>query len=232
MLSERVPSEYLKDFPDGPKPEGVHSAALKQALDNRKFEIELYWKRATYFWTFIGAAFAAYFVLQTQRDFSVTYIAACLGFMFSLAWYYVNRGSKFWQQNWEMHVDLLETEIAGPLYKTVLQPHPYRFWNLSDAYPFSVSKINQILSLLVTLVWLLLMVRTVVDAVHSGGTSFLKISFTEGSSMIEMGQHFPGIAGMSLLTFAGVILLTFKGQTNTSTLPVQLFQRIRTYSTG
>ena len=30
--------------------------ALKQAYEIRKFEIELYWKRATYFWTFIGAA--------------------------------------------------------------------------------------------------------------------------------------------------------------------------------
>jgi hypothetical protein len=34
------------------------------ALDIRKFEIELYWKRATYFWTFIGATFAAYGAVQ------------------------------------------------------------------------------------------------------------------------------------------------------------------------
>ena len=35
--------------------------ALKIALDTRKFEIELYWKRASYFWLFIGAVFVAYF---------------------------------------------------------------------------------------------------------------------------------------------------------------------------
>lgn len=35
--------------------------ALKMALDTRKFEIELYWKRATYFWAFIALAFGAFF---------------------------------------------------------------------------------------------------------------------------------------------------------------------------
>lgn len=34
--------------------------AYKTAMDVRKFEIELYWKRATYFWTFIGLSLAAY----------------------------------------------------------------------------------------------------------------------------------------------------------------------------
>ena len=38
----------------------ILKAALEQAYEVRKFEIELYWKRATYFWTFIGASFAAY----------------------------------------------------------------------------------------------------------------------------------------------------------------------------
>ena len=38
--------------------------ALKQALDIRKFEIDLYWRRANYFWTFIGAAFVGYSVAQ------------------------------------------------------------------------------------------------------------------------------------------------------------------------
>ena len=44
--------DFLKDF-SGEK----RKKALKQVLDIRKFEIELYWKRATYFWTFIAAMF-------------------------------------------------------------------------------------------------------------------------------------------------------------------------------
>jgi len=100
MLSETPPSDYLKEFPDGDGSDSVRRTALIQAIDNRKFEIELYWKRAAYFWTFIAAAFAAFFLLQEKlNDSSVTFIVACLGFIFSLTWYFVNRGSKFWQQN-------------------------------------------------------------------------------------------------------------------------------------
>lgn len=34
--------------------------AFKLAVDTRKFEIELYWKRATYFCAFIAMTFAGY----------------------------------------------------------------------------------------------------------------------------------------------------------------------------
>jgi hypothetical protein len=39
-------------------------AALALAHDIRKFEIDLYWKRATYFWAFIAVAFAGFFCFQ------------------------------------------------------------------------------------------------------------------------------------------------------------------------
>lgn len=60
------------------------SKALKYAHDIRKFEIELYWKRATYFWTFIGAAFAGYFAIQKGGDTSNIFVVSALGFVFSL----------------------------------------------------------------------------------------------------------------------------------------------------
>ena len=37
---------------------------LEKALDIRKFEIELYWNRSKYFWTFIGVTFGGFFALQ------------------------------------------------------------------------------------------------------------------------------------------------------------------------
>ncbi|PSJ55947.1 hypothetical protein C7I85_25910 [Mesorhizobium soli] len=37
----------------------VRIAALERAHEIRKFEIELYWKRATYFWILHGAVFTA-----------------------------------------------------------------------------------------------------------------------------------------------------------------------------
>ncbi len=135
--------------------------ALKCALDIRKFEIELYWKRATYFWAFIGVIFFAYFSLY-NIDSSINYKPmyalgiSIVGFIFSFCWYLVNRGSKFWQENWEMHVDFLEDEIMGSLYRVVKNPESYKWHKLLDGYSSSVSKINQFLSLVITSVWIIL----------------------------------------------------------------------------
>lgn len=159
---------YLKNFlrTDKGRPQRQRHA-LERALEIRKFEIDLYWKRATYFWTFIGLIFTAYgyVVLDCSKcedsrfglNFELSYLLACLGFRFSLGWYFVNRASKAWQENWERHVDILEDEIVGPLYKTVIGR--YDFWNLRGPYFFSVSKINQLLALFVTLVWAFLLIR-------------------------------------------------------------------------
>lgn len=76
--------------------------AWRTAMDVRKFEIELYWKRATYFWTFIGLSLAGYGGVLTAKNGAITetvrsdalFAIACVGFVFSVAWYFVNRGSK------------------------------------------------------------------------------------------------------------------------------------------
>jgi hypothetical protein len=124
---------YLHPFPGD-----ICKAALQEARENRRFEIELYWKRAGYFWLFISAAFAGYAALQAHQI--IAFLLACLGLIFSLAWYFVNRGSKYWQENWELHVDLLEDSFSGPVYKTIVQRTESRFWELSGPYPFSVSR--------------------------------------------------------------------------------------------
>lgn len=136
--------------------------ALTYALDIRKFEIELYWKRATYFWALIAAAFAGYaLTYKTVSDHEpwLSILFSALGLVFSFAWYLVNRGSKFWQNNWERHVDLLEEMTLGPLYKVIAEDtsagNP-----LTSPGQFSVTKLNQILSVFVTVVWILLFVRS------------------------------------------------------------------------
>lgn len=140
--------------------------ALKVALDIRKFEIGLYWQRATYFWAFLALAVGGYFTLLVSKDPTRAekgeglLTISCLGIVFSVAWYCVNRASKFWQENWEKHVDLLEDAEVGPIYKTVLHDDDLRFWDLSGPYPFSVSKVNQLLSLFVVLLFALLAVTT------------------------------------------------------------------------
>ena len=166
-LGAKLPTEeifkekYESDF------KGKEALALEHALDIRKFEIDLYWKRATYFWTFIGAALAGFVAVQSldgenQKNLSV--ILSCLGSVFSYAWILVNRGSKFWQENWEKHVDLLEDSEIGPLYKTVLHRNDHQglkekalHFATGSSY-ISVSKINHIVSLYMFLLWFVLVI--------------------------------------------------------------------------
>lgn len=75
-----------------------------------------------------------------------------LGYFFSLGWYFVNRGSKVWQENWEKHIGFLEDYLNGPLFKTIVKPNLH-FSYLNSSYPYSVSKVNQMLSLFVTIFW-------------------------------------------------------------------------------
>lgn len=136
--------------------------ALSAALDIRKFEVDLYWKRATYFWAFIAAAFAGYALTYKSTNDGEPWLSllfSALGLVFAFAWYLANRGSKFWQNNWERHVDLLEDITLGPLYKVVAvnsERNP-----LISAEQFSVTKINQMLSVFVTAVWSLLFIKSI-----------------------------------------------------------------------
>jgi hypothetical protein len=135
--------------------------AFDKAWEIRNFEIELYWKRATYFWAFVASTFVGYFALVGAEKYSKAdryqhaevYFIICLGFIVSLAWLLTNRGSKQWQRNWESHIDLLENQFTGPLYKTVV---PSR--------TFSVSKINELVSAAICLVWISLGAKFLLDA--------------------------------------------------------------------
>lgn len=101
MLSE---SEYKARFSepdstgkDGPKGADTRAGrALTSALDIRKFEIELYWKRATYFWAFIAAAFFGYgltYRIATEQEPWLATVFSSLGLVFSFAWYLVNKAA-------------------------------------------------------------------------------------------------------------------------------------------
>lgn len=155
MSEQTNREEYLKDYSGAITAGDRQREALKQALDIRKFEIDLYWKRAGYFWTLNAAVFAGYFMAANAErpQFLTLFVLGCLGLVFSVAWYLVNRGSKAWQRNWEAHVDLLEDEAMGPLHKSGLNRYTYAFWDVLNAYPISPSKVNQILGLFVIGIW-------------------------------------------------------------------------------
>jgi hypothetical protein len=165
MNQTKLPeTSYTLSFSDCAEPTNPKAArALSLALDIRKFEIELYWKRAAYFWLFNGAALIGYLSALTGKEIEnrsdALLLTSCVGLLFSVAWYLVNRASKFWQLNWEAHVDLLEDPVHGPVYKTVFDG-PTPWWKLNGAYPFSVSKVNQLLSLFVVAIFFSLATNT------------------------------------------------------------------------
>ena len=116
-------SEYKEFFGSKMGKNKCFEKTLEKALETRKFEIELYWKRTTYFWAFIASSFAGYFVVIKLTQFKeMTIVVSMIGLLFSIGWYLANRGSKYWQKNWEAHVDMLEDEQIGPLYGTILNP--------------------------------------------------------------------------------------------------------------
>jgi hypothetical protein len=124
--------------------------ALNRAYALRSFEIEHYWKRATYFWGFQIAIFAAFGLvwrdLATNGVPPIAVALAGLGILTALANYLSARGSKFWQQNWESHIDMLEDGIEGRLHKTV--------WLPDGSVRCSVSRVNEWLGLFFILFWI------------------------------------------------------------------------------
>ncbi len=154
-------------YKDSSAPSKKQSMAFAQASDIRKFEIEMYWKRATYFWAIIAVTFAGYFALSTAASTPLKNIylllISSMGVVFTYSWYLVNRGSKYWQENWENHLDLLEDEITGPLYKTVLErPNSRARKDFNDCIDKvvtgpskqSVSKINQWVAIYILSIWI------------------------------------------------------------------------------
>lgn len=77
---------------------------LKTAMDVRKFEIEMYWKRTAFFWAFLVSIYTAYFVLlekQQNNQYALPLmLVSMIAVVFSIAWFLANKGSKFWQENW------------------------------------------------------------------------------------------------------------------------------------
>jgi hypothetical protein len=211
--------DYKKAFGLSKLPKVDRERALNLALEIRKFEIELYWKRATYFWAFIAVALAGYVTVLVAKGLSdaekgqALLTASCLGIVFSVAWYFVNRASKFWQENWEKHVDLLEDAEIGPIYKTVLSDEDLRFWHLFKPYRFSVSKLNQILSLFVVLLFSLLTAATLWRYFHFGcPRDFFDVFAT----------------AMVILTVGAVGTLYKKGQTDAINKPEHVHAERRT----
>ncbi len=196
--------EYKECFGLDPVDKEKAKNALDHALDIRKFEIELYWKRASYFWALIAVAFAGYFAILSSEHLKdkeyLAYIVSCIGLLFTWSWFLVNRGSKFWQENWENHVDMLEDINTGPLYKTVLR-RPEEEDNIekyiTGTLAISVSKTNQWVSLFTLCIWISLLIHSLPELHYTYSLSIRHcmiggITLVFGRLMFKKGRTHEG----------------------------------------
>ena len=121
--------DYINNFDEKKLEE-----AFQIALDTRKFEIELYWKRTGYFVLFIGAVFVGYYKAlpisgpsDSEKEWLLLLLSS-LGFLLSLLWYMANRGSKFWQENWETHIEELRIKLRNPIFG-IIKINEYTIYN-------------------------------------------------------------------------------------------------------
>lgn len=198
---------YQSKFRKGDRPN-----AIDWAIQTREFEIKLYWQRTTYFSVIVGALFIGYYTLLAEgkldhpKKLLVLSAISGLGVLFSLAWYLANRGSKFWQENWEHHVDLLEQTLGGgPLFHTVLRrPIPSGTANrLGAAFigpaRYSVSAINVLVSLIILTAWVTIWI-----------TGIFTFFLCETSAICTLSAAL--ICPIIFVTVAGFCLLLWKGK--------------------
>ena len=128
----------------------THGKALARAHDLRKFEIANYWTRSTYFWGFQLVAFGALAIAANEGRIAaeLVLIVAVISALTAFAAVLTAYGSKFWQENWERHVDMLEPAEEGRLAQTVL----------AEDLSFSVSRVNERLLEFFLFGWLLAMI--------------------------------------------------------------------------
>lgn len=73
---------------------------LEIAIDNRKFEIDLLWRRTLIFWGFISVLLIVAWTTHANRVVATG--VSFIGLVFSVIWSLANRGSKAWQESWEV----------------------------------------------------------------------------------------------------------------------------------
>lgn len=170
-------SEYWEKMKLDPSDKTNNGIALRKeayakAHEIRRFEISLFWQRATYYWAFILAAFTAHFTLVgllfDDKDFSISELMKLSGlslfalaltaffcYFFSFCWILINKGSKFWQKNWESHIDSLQREFSGDLYRVIQNTESTEYNKCIfsiKAYDYSVTKITMLTSIALTVV--------------------------------------------------------------------------------
>jgi hypothetical protein len=141
---------------DGPK-STPDTQRFEVALQTRQLEISLFWQRSLFFWGFISAAFVAVAALKNDQPV-LSLLVSGFGFVCSFSWTLVNRGSKYWQEQWETKIEMAERRVTGSFFRTRVEKQRKGWWGGRE---YSVSKVTIAVSDYVSFVWLCILVRQV-----------------------------------------------------------------------
>ena len=143
---------------------------LKIALDNRAFELQLFWQRSNYFLVLMSAlGVAAFAIKEPLFSLLVSFLAVAASFL----WFRTNLGSKFWQESWEVEVTLIShemgvrsfqremSEVQAQVRNSLFPPgkkiHPFKRWILQGVSEKpSVTFHMIVLSFISTIVWMVI----------------------------------------------------------------------------
>jgi len=103
-------------------------------------------------------AFVAVAALEGKSG-ALSIAVSGFGMVCSLGWTLANRGSKYWQEQWESKIEDVEKNVTGPLFGRE-EPEQDKGWWLAGAQ-YSVSKLAIALSDYVLLMWVAVFLRQV-----------------------------------------------------------------------
>lgn len=127
-------------------------------LDLRKFEIENFWKRALFFWGTLALVLLAYSKndLENKHQLIISFIGLLYNIVFSLSL----RGSKYWQEHWEVMATEYENKNNFSLVNEANYEPDFKSF-FTYPYRFSVSKLTMLLSDSTVLMWFMLWLKDI-----------------------------------------------------------------------
>lgn len=188
----------------GKKLTKLRKEALANAIARCDNEHELVWRKATFFWALFAVVFASYGValksLESHTYDSITsstflVCIASLGIYTATAWVYVLKSARFWYKCYERHIQYLEDEHQGKLYKTFSHLYPFGWLDKIMGFnPISSSKVEQQLGILITGFWALVLVKSfsifhffiIQYSMENGIAQLLHVYFIDVSIVIAM----------------------------------------------
>lgn len=136
---------------------------LEKSLLLRNYEIDNFWKRGWFFGALLLAILTGYFGLKKDHP-NYCIIISFLGILISLFQSLMNRGSKYWQERWEIKTKHQESVLGVDITKTKQFGQNERYYLDAGilaknenwfvvARRFSVSKLTFLVWDIITLFW-------------------------------------------------------------------------------